>query len=103
MNTPTTKKFSDFGIVAEYTGFTGTKMKVNEILNLEIKIYDFKIEPSTSKPGTMRLVLDFELHGKRKIVFTSAKILQQTIQKVPKTDFPFDATIVLKEQHLEFV
>ena len=96
------KSFKDFNIKPAFTAFTGDKINIDKLLNIEITIHDFKIEDSTKITGTKRLTLQIEHKGDRRVVFTGAKILQQLIQQVPKENFPFTTTIIKQDEHLEF-
>lgn len=94
--------FKDFKIKPKLNTFTGDKIAIDRILNMEITVLDFKIEDSTVKPGTKRLTLQIEKSGTRHIVFTGSKILKDMIKKVPKDGFPFKTTIIKESKHLEF-
>lgn len=94
------KKFSDFGIKPTLTHFVGDKMKISKILNREIQILDFSLQPSNYN-GT-RMTLQFELNGEKHILFTGSTVLMEMIEKVPKTEFPFLTTIVQEGEHYEF-
>lgn len=48
-------QFKNFNIHAELNSFTGDKIKIEKVLNREIKVLDFKIEDSKIKPGTKLL------------------------------------------------
>jgi len=96
------KSFKDFNIKPQYNAFTGEKIGVDKLLNVEITIHDFKIGDSIKKIGTKMLTIQIEYKGERRVVFTGATILQQLIQQVPKHEFPFKTTIVKQGEHLEF-
>lgn len=87
------KKFKDMGIVPEQKGFIGDKKSVDWLLNRTIIVHDFKIEPSTKKPGTTYLQLQIEYEGQMYVTFPGSKSLQDIIQRVKKEDFPFETSI----------
>lgn len=94
--------FKDFGIKPEVTAFSGDKIKIDRILNIQITVHDFKIEDSKAKPGTKLLTLQIEKNGTKHIVFTGSKVLLQMIQKVREDRFPFQTTIVKNNEYFEF-
>ena len=96
------KSFKDMGIKVNSPNFTGDKIKIDRILNREIAVLDFKIGPSTQKPGTEYLTLQIEVNQQKHIVFTGAKPLIQTIQQVERSDFPFKTTIIKENDTLQF-
>lgn len=96
------KSFKDFNLKPQFNAFTGEKIGVDKLLNVEITVHDFKIGDSTKKIGSKMLTLQIEHKGERRVVFTGATILQQLIQQIPKEEFPFKTTIVKQGEHLEF-
>lgn len=94
--------FKSFGIKPQLSTFTGDKIKIDRILNTEIKVIDFKIEKSKHKADTNCLTLQIEKAGTKHIVFTGSTILMQMIEQVPKDKFPFTTTIIKESEHLEF-
>jgi|ERR1041385_3879344 hypothetical protein len=98
------KSFKEFNIKTEVEKkFTGDKIKIAKILNREITVLDYKIEPSNYKGGNgMRLVLWIEIEGTKRIVFTGAQQLQKSIEEVPKADIPFKATIIEEDEQYLF-
>lgn len=98
----TIKSFRDFKITTERRAFTGDKIKVEKVLNIEIIVHTFKIEPSKVKPGTELLTLQIEKQGTRHILWTSSVYLMDAIRKVPADGFPFTTTIIKQDEHLDF-
>lgn len=94
--------FKDLGIEVEVTHFAGKSIRVEEILNVPIKVYAFKIEPSKKKANSDYLTLQIEIDERKRVIFTGATILIQTIKKVPTDKFPFTTTIVKRNEYLEF-
>lgn len=96
------KNFKDFQIKAEITSLVGDKIKIDRVLNREIVVTNFKVEPSKHIDGTQCLHLEFRLNGNNHILFTGSTILIQMIEKVPKGNFPFKTTIVKENEYYEF-
>lgn len=94
--------FKDLGIKPELSTFTGDKIKIDKILNAQITILGYKIEPSKVKPGTMMMTLQLEKATIKHVLFTGSTILMQMIEKVPKDKIPFTTTIIKESEHLEF-
>lgn len=110
MTTNTTKqpkKFSDFNIKPESTSFIGPSIEIQDILNQEILVLDYKIGPSKhpKKPGDQCLHLQIKYDGQLRVIFSGSIYLQQMIQKVPKvpdvpeeeSGFPFE-TVIIREK-----
>lgn len=96
------KNFRDFKIKPKLNTFTGDKIKIEKVLNIEIIVHAFKIEDSKQKPGTKLLTLQIEKNGTHHVIFTGSTVLMQEIQEVSKDDFPFTTTIIKQDEHFEF-
>ena len=98
------KRFSDFGIKAEYTSFVGDKVKLHKILNTEIKVHAYHIKPSKyPKNGNNDcLWLQVSMNETKYVAFSVAKVLIETIQKVDEKDFPFLTKIISNNDRYEF-
>lgn len=94
--------FKDFKIIPAVLNFTGEKIKIDRVLNVEIKIHDFKVDNSKHKVGTEYLTLQIEKAGVKHIIFTGSTILIQMIKQVPKTKFPFTTVIKRENEYYEF-
>lgn len=94
------KRFRDFGIKADYKGFIGDKIKISKVLNREIIIHDFKIEDS--KFDGKRLDMQIQIGDTMHVLWTGSIVLMSMIQKIPRADFPFIATIVRENECYEF-
>lgn len=94
--------FKDSNIKPVITNFTGEKIKINNLLNKEIIIVDFRIAPSNFEGKGDRLDLQIEYRDELRVVFTGGKYLIQTIEKVPKDKFPFKTKICKNGEYLEF-
>lgn len=96
------RKFSDFGI---NTGlFSGEKIKVEDVLNLELEVHKFQIKDSKHpKPGFEKcLHLQVKVNGKDRVLFTSSTVLISQINQVPADGFPFQARIVKNGKSYQF-
>lgn len=88
--------FGSFNISIQNKGFEGDKIKMSKVLNKEIIIHAFKIEPSKvfQDRGTGQcLHLQISINGDMHIIFTSAGALIEAIQQIPKEGFPFSTII----------
>lgn len=98
------KKFSDFGIKPVTHGLTGDKIKIDRVLNKEVKVLDFRIVDSkfTDKGNGKRLDIQIEVDGTQRVIFTGSITLMDMINQVPKSEFPFITTIVRENERFEF-
>ncbi|HAT4001749.1 hypothetical protein I6H88_04360 [Elizabethkingia bruuniana] len=94
--------FSELGIKPKESTFIGDKISIDKIINTEILIFDYKVEPSKVKPGTELLTLQIERKGDKNILFCGSANLIFMIRQVPKDKFPFKTTIVKQDRRLEF-
>lgn len=94
--------FKDFDIKPRINVFVGDKISVKKLLNLPIKVLDFKIEPSRQKEGTELLTLQIEKSDEKRVVFTGSTVLIDQIKRVPKENFPFQTTINGHNDYYEF-
>lgn len=92
------------GITPTIKNFTGDKIKIDRVVNREITVHAFKMEPSkfTEKGNGKRLDLQISLSGTMHVVFSGSVVLMEMIEKVPKDDFPFITTIEKINDHYEF-
>lgn len=95
------KKFADFKIQVQNQSFAGDKIKISKIINRQIVVHDFKIEDSKVNTGKC-LYLQIEMKGDKYVVFTGAKLLIESIQRVPKEGFPFETTIIQENETYQF-
>jgi hypothetical protein len=97
------KKFSDLNIQST-SYFVGDKIKIVKILNKEIIVHGFKIEPSKypkNKSGNV-LTLQIEISGEKQIIFSGSDVLMDQVKQVEVGDFPFKTTIIKNGEHFEF-
>lgn len=95
-------KFSDLNIKPKTNIFTGDKIKIGKLLNIEIQVLQFKIEKSKVKEGTELLTLQIKKKDETHIVFTGSRVLIDQINQVPKEKIPFITTIVNTNEYYEF-
>jgi len=92
-------KFANFA--KDQLPMPGVKKRLDDIVNREITILDYKIRRSTQKDGTDCLQLQFLLDDIVCIVFTGSKVLMRQIK-----DFgdkvPFVCTISHVERYFTF-
>ena len=94
--------FKDLGIKPKIISFTGDKIKIVKLLNIEIEIIRFKIEDSKIKAGTELLTLQINKKEEIYVVFTGSKVLIDQISQVPKDKFPFITTIKNTNEYYQF-
>lgn len=85
------KKFSDF---ADDKVLDGDKVKIDDVLNKEIKVIGHSIKKSKyskNKNGDY-LTLQIELDNEKYIIFTGSDVLIEQLKKY-ETEIPFLATI----------
>jgi len=90
------RSFRELGIVNKCQPFSGEKIKMSKILNMEIVVLDYKIEDTKypkNKSGKC-LYLQIEFNGCKHLVFTGSDILINTILEVPREELPFSTTII---------
>ncbi len=92
------KQFKNFKIQPNSTSFEGDKIEMYQVLNKQIIVYDYKIEPSkfTGKGNGKCLHLQIGFENKKRVIFTGSGKLMEAIEQVSKDDFPFE-TIITKE------
>lgn len=97
--------FKQFNIKTPAKGFEGDKIKMAKILNREIVIHDFKVEPSKcfkEKGSGKCLQIQLSVNNTKHVVFTSSSGLIEAIQHVPKDGFPFTTTIIEENDRFMF-
>lgn len=93
--------FKSFGIRPAEKSYEGDKIKIDKVLNRQIKVHYFKIEPSKTGKGNC-LYMQIEVDGAKRLLWTGSGNLIAMIQQVPKNGFPFNTTIVKENERLEF-
>lgn len=96
------KRFSELGIDTAKS-FVGTKVGMDDILNIEIIVEDYRIEDSIKKPGTKYLQLQIKINETQHVAFTGSGVLMNQIEQASqKQGIPFITTIVKINKHYEF-
>lgn len=94
--------FKELGIKPTENTFTGKKIDMDDILNVEIIVDAFKIQDSTKKKGSLYLTLQIEKEEIKRVVFTGSKNLMDLINQVPEDKFPFKTIIKKTDKRLDF-
>lgn len=96
--------FADLNITPQYNNFQGNKIDIDDLLNREIIVHDFKIGPSKFKDRGDKecLTLQITVNNEMRVVFCGSTYLMQTIKLIPKNKFPFTTTIVKKNKCHQF-
>ena len=88
---PEYPRFSDFA--EESKSFEGDKKKIEDILNAEILIIDFKVKDSKQHSGTQYVTIHFNMDNINYIAFTGSTVLIEQLNKYNE-QLPFHATII---------
>jgi hypothetical protein len=93
-------KFSDF---ASRDGpLEGKKKRIDDILNLEITVINFRVKPSKYPDKCKHYTtIQFELDGEKFVLFTGSLVLLQQLEKY-KNKLPFIAKIRKFDQYYTF-
>lgn len=97
------KSFADLNITKSQR-LQGDKIKISKVLNRQIIVHSYKVEPSKyekNKSGCC-LYLQIELDGIRHVIFTGSDVLIEQIKQVPESEFPFSTTICKTQEYFEF-
>jgi hypothetical protein len=92
-------RFSDFA--EESKIFEGEKKKIEEILNKEILVLDFKLKESKHHQDTQYLTLQFKENDTTFILFNGSRVLADQLEKY-KDNLPFYATIKKIDKYYTF-
>ena len=93
-------KFSDFA--EETKSFEGDKKKIDDILNKDILIIDYKIKDSKQHKDTQYVTIQFKIDGTCHIVFTGSKVLAEQLNKY-KDNIPFHTQIKKIDKYYTFI
>lgn len=94
--------FKDLNIKPKENTFTGKKIDIDDVLNVEVIVHGYEIKDSTKKQNTKYLTLQIEFENIKRVVFTGSKNLMDLISQVPIDKFPFKTTIRKNDKRLEF-
>lgn len=79
----------------------GNKKRLDEILNREITVVDFRLRKSTKRDGTECLQMQFLLDDEVCVVFTGSSVLINQIKEC-KDNIPFTGTVVKLDRYYSF-
>lgn len=98
------KSFKELGIKPTIESYVGDKIKITKILNKEISVLKFKIEPSKYQKGKAKdlMTLQIEINDEKFIIFTASIFLINQILQIDKNSFPFNTIISKIGEHYEF-
>lgn len=94
--------FKDFNIKPKISTLVGDKIKIERVLNREITVTNYRVEPSKVRENTKCLHLELQMNGNKHVLFSGSSILIQMIEKVDREKLPFVTTIVKEGEHCEF-
>ncbi len=95
------KRFSEFS--KESTPLDGEKKRIDDILNQEIMVTEYKIQNSRfSKNNNPKcLMMQFELAGAKYVIFTGSNVLIDQIERYEE-EIPFYTTIKKIDRYYTF-
>lgn len=93
------QKFANFA--KDKLPMPGNKKRLDEILNREIIITDFRITQSKRREGTECLQIQFLMDSEPFVVFTGSAVLSDQIQST-RDHIPFRTTIVKIDKYYSF-
>ncbi len=96
---PEYPKFSDFA--EETKVFDGDKKKIEDVLNQEILVVDFKVKSSKHKQASLYVTIQFKIGNTNYIVFTGSGVLIDQLEKY-KDSMPFYTTIKKIDRYYTF-
>lgn len=92
-------RFSDFA--EESKAFDGDKKRIEDILNQEILILDFKVKDSKKRQDSLYATIQFKLENINHIVFTGSNVLIDQLEKY-KENLPFHTIIKKIDRYYTF-
>ena len=99
LNVEKCDKFANFA--KDKLPMPGKKKRLDEILNREILITDFRITKSKRKEGTDCLQIQFVLDDDVFVAFTGSSVLSDQIQAA-RENIPFKGTVVRIDKYYSF-
>ena len=95
------KRFSDFA--EEEKPVDGDKVKIESILNKEIRVTDYKVKKSqyAKNNSEQYLTVQFEVDGTKKIFFTGSCVLLDQLEKYGH-EMPFLTTVKKVDRYYTF-
>ena len=79
----------------------GNKKRLDDILNREITVVDFRLRKSTKRDGTECLQMQFVLDDEVCVLFTGSSVLINQIKEA-KDNIPFVGTVVKIDRYYSF-
>ena len=79
----------------------GNKKRLDDILNREITVVDFRLRKSTKRDGTECLQMQFLLDDEVCVLFTGSSVLINQIKEA-KDNIPFVGTVVKMDRYYSF-
>jgi hypothetical protein len=92
-------RFSDFA--EETKSFEGDKKKIDEILNQEILVIDFKIKASKHHQDSQYATIQFRIDSDTFIMFSGSRVLAEQLEKY-KDNIPFYTVIKKIDKYYTF-
>jgi len=92
-------RFSDFA--EESKIFDGDKKKIEEILNKEILVLDFKLKESKHHRDTQYVTIQFKIDNMIYILFNGSRVLAAQLEKY-KDNLPFYTVIRKIDKYYTF-
>ncbi|RLG01150.1 hypothetical protein DRN58_02355 [Thermococci archaeon] len=92
-------RFSDFA--EETKVFDGDKKKIEDILNQEILVLDFKVKNSKKRQDSLYATIQFKMNDINHIVFTGSSILISQLEKY-KDNLPFYTVLKKIDRYYTF-
>lgn len=99
LNKESCPKFSTFA--KNQLPMPGNKKRLDEILNREITVIDFRVRKSTKRDGTECLQMQFLFDDEVCVVFTGSSVLINQIKEA-KDNIPFVGTVVKLDRYYSF-
>ena len=98
---PSPKRFNEFA--KEARPLEGVKIKMDDVVNREILVKDFKIRDSRfeKKDCEKCLTIQFEIGGVLHVLFTGSNVLIDQIEKY-KQEIPFITTLKKIDRYYTF-
>ena len=79
----------------------GNKKRLEDIVNREITVVDFRLRKSTKRDGTECLQMQFVLDDEVCVLFTGSSVLINQIKEA-KDNIPFVGTVVKMDRYYSF-
>lgn len=88
------KRFADMGIntLENRNVFTVPVISIEEVTNCEIEVLEYEANVKT-RHGDGRYIVKIKHEGAERKFFTNATPIKEALDRIPKQDFPFIATI----------